>query len=437
MGGLTAFPGGKWHETDERLARPAEGLTAQHVCAVRELFEETGALLAVRADGSFPSPADGLAALRLDVVEERLGFAEFLDRLSLRLSPELLRPAGYLTTPPFAPVRFHTAFFVADLPPGQEAVVWPGELVAGRWASATRALADWRAGEVLLSPPTVSILQALDGRPVEELPRRLGPLLQSLEGDRLPPIWFSPGVLMLPLDCRGLPPTTHTNAFLVGTGPRYLLDPGPSDPVEQRRLLDALGEDRPDAVVLTHHHRDHVGAAAACAERYRVPVLAHALTAQLLEGRVRVDRLIGEGEALDLGPAPHGRGRWAMTALHTPGHAPGHLAFWEPDYRLLFAADMVSTISSVIICPDDGDLALYLASLERLRSLPARLLLPGHGPPTSRPAHVLEEALAHRATRERQLVEALTGGPHSVGELTAELYRGSPPGVLRLAEMQV
>lgn len=433
MGGLTAFPGGKCDDADERLARPADGLTTAHVAAVRELFEETGVLLAVSPAEASPPVGDGL---RREVVEGRLPFAELLDRLSLRLSPDLLRPAGALTTPAFAQVRFHTAFFVAELPAGQEATVWPGELVAGLWASASGALASWRAGEALLSPPTVSILEVLTGRPIDELPRRLAPLLASLDGGRLPPIWFSPGVQMLPMDCRGLPPTTHTNAYLVGTGPHYLIDPGPEDAEEQQRLFDALAAP-PTAIILTHHHPDHVGAAAAARARYRAPVLAHRLTAELLAGEVRVDRLIGAGDSFDLGPAPHGRGRWAMAALLTPGHAPGHLAFWEPDYRLLFAADMVSTISSVIICPDDGDLGEYLASLGRLRGLPARLLLPGHGPPSSRPGHVLEEAVKHREAREAQLVEALAGGPHTVGELALALYRGSPPAVLRLAEMQV
>src|SRR5262249_20504727 len=156
--------------------------------------------------------------------------------------------------------------------------------------------------------------------------------------------WFSPGVRMLPLFCDGLPPATHTNAYLVGTGPRYLLDPGPTDPAEQGRLFEALDEGPPDVVVLTHHHPDHVGAAAACSARYRVPVWAPPLTARALAGRVEVGRLLGDGEELDLGPAPHGRGRWRLTALHTPGHAPGHLAFYEPDYRLLFAGDLISTL---------------------------------------------------------------------------------------------
>ena len=52
--------------------------------------------------------------------------------------------------------------------------------------------------------------------------------------------------------------------------------------------------------------------------------------------------------------APDGRGTWYLEAVLTPGHAPGHLAFWEPRYRLFFAADLVSTQTSIVIAPPDG-----------------------------------------------------------------------------------
>jgi glyoxylase-like metal-dependent hydrolase (beta-lactamase superfamily II)/8-oxo-dGTP pyrophosphatase MutT (NUDIX family) len=444
FGGFHALPGGKVNPGDNEAAAQMpspDPLDVRRVAAARELFEETGVLLARRADDSFFPSGPDLARLRSALIEERLSFSNILDQIALHLRREDLVFAGSLVTPPFTALRFDTAFFVAELPPGEEAEVWPGELDEGRWTSAADLLDCWDRGACLVSPPTVSLLEAIRGRPVAEAPAHVAPLLRSLEAGAIPPIFFAPAVQMVPLRTVGLPPGTHTNAYLVGRGPVYLLDPGPTDPAEQQRLfavVDAQWEAgrRLTAVVLTHHHPDHIGAAAACASRYGVPVWAHPWTARALADRVKVTRESGEGERLDLGTAPDG-GRWHLEALHTPGHAPGHLAFYEPHYRLIFAGDLVSTLSSVVIAPPHGDLAAYLASLGRLRELDGRLLLPGHGGASARPRETIDEALAHRAKREEQLLRALAPGPRTVAELVPELCRGLPEGLTRLAAMQV
>jgi glyoxylase-like metal-dependent hydrolase (beta-lactamase superfamily II) len=261
------------------------------------------------------------------------------------------------------------------------------------------------------------------------------------------PIYFAPGVQLLPLRTQALPPSTHTNAFLAGRGPAYLLDPGSPFADEQERLFAVLDEQRASgldltAIVLSHHHPDHIGAASACAERYGVPIWAHSETARKLEGKVLVERTIADGDRLDLGTVPGAAqspssARWYLEALHTPGHAPGHLAFFEAHYGLLFAGDMVSTMTSVVIGPPDGDLAVYLASLRRLRSYPCRLLLPSHGNASASPGKTLDDCLAHRAEREQQLIEALRAGPRRIPDLAVEMYRGLPAQMMRFAELQI
>jgi glyoxylase-like metal-dependent hydrolase (beta-lactamase superfamily II) len=126
-----------------------------------------------------------------------------------------------------------------------------------------------------------------------------------------------------------------------------------------------------------------------------------------------------------------------LEALFTPGHASGHLAFFEPFYRLLFAGDMISTLSSMVIAPPDGHLGDYLKSLRRLRELPARLLLPSHGNVSARLIEVIDAALAHRVKRETQLLEALGSGPIGIDELTQQMYRGTPEPLMRFARAQV
>lgn len=450
FGGFVAFPGGKVapSDADSQLVpgaavnRAPSDDPARHVTAVRELFEETGILIARRPDGTFPPSSPELDGSRRDALEGLRSFGQILTDLNLSVWESDLTPVGRLVTPAFTATRFDTAFFLAQAPPGQEAVVWPGELQDGGWTTAAAILDRWARGDDQVSPPSVAILQALRGLSLAQAADRLGTMFESLNSGRIHPIFFAPAVQLIPLRTQGLPPSTHTNAYLVGTGPVYLLDPGPTDPAEQERLFEVLDEQRAEgrsltAVVLTHGHSDHVGAVNACSGRYRVPVLAHPLTAQALKGEVAVDRVIQDGERLDLGTLPAGGGPWHLEAIHTPGHASGHLAFFEPHYRLLFAGDMISTQSSVVIAPPDGDLAVYLASLRRLQSLPARLLLPAHGGPTSRVRQTIAEALAHRAKREEMLVEALAKGPRTVADLALEIYRGVPDELMRFASWQI
>ncbi len=441
FGGYVAFPGGKVSAGDGDVpclpARP----DVRRAAAARELFEETGVLVARRPDGSFPEPGPDWPALRRDLHDDRVSFPVLLGRLGLCLRADDWAEVGNLVTPDFSPFRFDTSFFVTHLPTGQRPEVWPGELDHGEWTTADDLLRRWEAGDGLVSPPTVSLLGAVRGRPVDEAPARVRPLLDALAAGAIPPIDFAPKVRLIPLRTIGLPPSTHTNAYLVGAGPVYLIDPGPATTDEQQKLFDVLDAEaeagrRPSAVVLTHHHPDHVGAANVCCRRYGVPIWAHPLTARALTGRIEVHREILDGDRLDLGPCPAG-GAWHLEAVHTPGHAAGHLAFHEARYRLLFAGDMVSTVSSVVIAPPDGDLTLYLDSLRRLQQVPCRLLLPAHGSPSARPAQTLRECLEHRAKREEQLLAALGPSPRSVSELAADLYKGLPAELVRFAEMQL
>jgi glyoxylase-like metal-dependent hydrolase (beta-lactamase superfamily II) len=252
------------------------------------------------------------------------------------------------------------------------------------------------------------------------------------------------------LHTQALPPTSYTNAYLVGREKAYLIDPGCADPDEQARLfrfIDAFINDggRMHAIVLTHQHVDHVAAASACAHRYHVPILAHPATANVLRGSVEVTGYIQEGDRLELGARPDVRGEprgvgprnWHLEAIHTPGHATGHLAFYEPYYQLLFAGDMVSTVSSVVIAPPDGDLAVYLESLRRLSSLESRLLLPGHGGVSASSRKTIDTCIAHRIQREEQLLAALAPGPRSMADLLIEVYKGVPEPMMKFARLQL
>jgi glyoxylase-like metal-dependent hydrolase (beta-lactamase superfamily II)/8-oxo-dGTP pyrophosphatase MutT (NUDIX family) len=450
FGGYLAFPGGKVHDTDTEVPMTgADGVSGdwetqrvRRVAAVRELFEETGVLLARTAAGDFPRSGADLEDCRRELMKHARVFGRMLADRGLSIRAEDLISVGNLVTPPFAPLRFDTSFFLATLPPNQEAEVWPGELEEGEWAAPTQLLQTWRMGASLISPPTLLILEAMESQDPKALSERLGQLFVFHNGDAIPPIFVSPDVQLLPLRTLALPPSTHTNAFLVGRDPAYLIDPGCADAGEQRRLFAALDERfaagvKLKAVVLSHHHPDHVGGASACAQRYGVPIWAHPWTAHALQKKLTVTAEINPGDQLPLGAAPDGTGSWHLQAIGTPGHAPGHLVFYEPRYRLLFVGDMVSTQSSIVIVPPQGDLAVYMESLRRLREYPCRLLLPGHGPATSRALDTIDESIAHRIKREEMLCGALGPVPRPIEDLALEMYRGVPAHLMKFARMQV
>ena len=191
------------------------------------------------------------------------------------------------------------------------------------------------------------------------------------------------------------------------------------------------------AILLTHHHPDHVGAVNRCRQQFGVPVWAHAETARLLAASISVDRELGDGERLPLGIAPDGQGEWELECHFTPGHAAGHLCFFERRYGSLLCGDMMSTLSSILVDPADGDMAQYMDSLQRLAELPARMVFPAHGPATAAGSAALRQQWEHRHTRETQVVEAIAGGAKRVEEVVRSVYPQLDPSMQAFAALSV
>jgi len=264
-----------------------------------------------------------------------------------------------------------------------------------------------------MSEPTVEALY--------EQVRGVVPTVTADASARLTPV--APGIRVLALRTPTLPPAAHTNVYLVGpqAGPVAVIDPGSPYP-EQQAILDRVLEDLPPAaVLLTHHHGDHVGGAAALAERWSVPVAAHAATARRLAGRVAVTQTIEDGDTV-----------YGATAIFTPGHAEGHLCYAVGGATI--AGDMVAGIGTILIDPSEGDMAVYLASLERLLARPQMTLLPAHGPAIVDGHGKLREYLSHRKLREAKVAAALGDQPRPLAELVAEAYSDTPRVLWGLAE---
>jgi ribonuclease/clavin/mitogillin len=228
-------------------------------------------------------------------------------------------------------------------------------------------------------------------------------------------------------------PATHTNAWILGTGELLVVDPGAPDPAEIDRLTShiralAAEECRPLAVVLTHHHLDHVSGAKAVSDQLGIPVWCHARTADRLP--FRADRLLEEGDELVLAGAPGMRWR----VLHTPGHARGHICLIDTATRAAVVGDMVAGQGTILIDPPEGEMAEYLRQLSRLRDMPVRAIYPAHGPPLPDGPNALTTVLDHRAMRERRVQAALSSLPRPLEELAAEAYADTPSAIPFLAE---
>lgn len=426
FGGVYAFCGGRVdpvdRDVDSRASKPGEeGLRS---CLVREVIEELGVDLRTgrRAD----------PGLRSAVQQDVGAWSRACDPGTLdSVAPPCLR----LVTPDFYPRRFDTRFSIHEVEQGVEPELQESELDAGGWDTAAGWLARWGDGEFFLAPPALLMLRVLAAHAPDGWPAALAAAQERIEDPALcQEIRLDPAVRLIPLRTPTLPPARHTNCYLVGARRAWLVDPATPWEEERGRLVATLEESRArvQGILLTHHHPDHVGAAAFMAGRLGVPIVAHAETARLLAGRIQIERTIADGEAVDFEHADGVEGR--LVALFTPGHAAGHLCFREERFGGLLAGDMVSTLSSILVDPADGDMAIYMDSLARLAALGVETVYPAHGPADSRGVRVIEEQIAHRQARTDAVLSAVRAGTVDLSALTAEVWGDVPRPMLGYAE---
>ena len=215
-----------------------------------------------------------------------------------------------------------------------------------------------------------------------------------------------------------------TNTYVVGTRTPVVIDPGPDDAEHLERVLDEAGE--PSLVVLTHTHPDHADGAERLAQMARAPLAAWAGgTSECAPAAA-----IPDGHRIDVDGT-------SLTAVHTPGHASDHLAFFLDGERTLFTGDHVLGRGTTVIAHPDGDMAAYMRSLQIARDLHAVRLYPGHGPVVDEPDDVLAYYIDHRLERERQVLDAIDAGDRSVDQMVKRIYHDVDPVLHPAAALSV
>jgi len=243
-----------------------------------------------------------------------------------------------------------------------------------------------------------------------------------------------------------------TNTYLLGSDRLALVDPGPIDDQHERRLLEEAG-DRLRWILVTHTHIDHSPLAAALKDATGAEIVAFGPAPPApptVPGRkithldthdmsFAPDRLLADGDTLDTG-------EMLVAAVYTPGHTSNHLCFEIEGTGLLFSGDHVMSGSTVVIAPPDGDMAVYLESLEKVRSRRPRRIAPGHGDMIDDPGAVLDGYLRHRLEREAQVLAQLragdaghgsTGAGVVIDDLVAAIYVEVPKELHPVARFSV
>jgi glyoxylase-like metal-dependent hydrolase (beta-lactamase superfamily II) len=236
---------------------------------------------------------------------------------------------------------------------------------------------------------------------------------------------------------------TGTQTWLVGAGREVaVIDPGPGgsglsigDPADingqghVEAILRAVGDAKVTAILCTHTHRDHSPAAAPLKAATGAKIIGCA-PLMLADDGFRSDSAFDPDYAPDHvmadGETVSGDG-WTLQAVTTPGHTSNHICYALPESGALFTGDHVMKWSTTVVSPPDGDMAAYMASLQKLYDRDDKVYYPAHGPAIHKTRQLVRGMIGHRRQRERQILKLLAGGPHEIPAMVAAMYKGLDP----------
>jgi glyoxylase-like metal-dependent hydrolase (beta-lactamase superfamily II) len=234
---------------------------------------------------------------------------------------------------------------------------------------------------------------------------------------------------------------TGTCAYIVGEGDVAIIDPGTDDEAHRAALLHAVKGERVSHILVTHTHKDHSPGARGLSRATGAPVwgcASHVAIEDHPSGRLDASHDTDYAPDVEMrdGETLKGAG-FTLTAVHTPGHASNHLCFAFAEEGSLFSGDHVMAWSTTVVAPPDGDMAAYMASLERLAARHEDVYYPGHGAPAPSARRYVRGLATHRRQREFAILARIRDGDADIATIVSRIYTGLDPRLVRAASLSV
>ena len=221
-----------------------------------------------------------------------------------------------------------------------------------------------------------------------------------------------------------------TGTYILGTGQVAVIDPGPADEQHIAALLNAVQGEQISHILVTHTHMDHSPGCRLLKQHTDAKTYAYGPHgAGKLESGVTVeeggdmefapDVLVKDGEVLE-------GENWSVECVYTPGHTSNHMCFQLREQQALFTGDHVMGWSTSVISPPDGDMAEYMASLDKLLERNDAVYWPTHGPCIEQTHTHVQAFIDHRREREVQILACLDKGVGLISDMVPAMYKDTP-----------
>ena len=208
-----------------------------------------------------------------------------------------------------------------------------------------------------------------------------------------------------------------TQTYLIDDG--VVLDPGPAIDSHIEAIRAAMPKLR--TILITHRHGDHAPAAVPLKRATGARIAA---PRNVLDDDV-VDQRVSDGDIVE-----------GLAVIATPGHTNEHVCYLTSDGDL-FTGDTILGAGTTAIFPPDGHMGDYIRSLQALRARGPRRIYPAHGPVRDDAIALIDEYLAHRLERERQVLDAIAHGAKTIPEMRERIYTDLDARLHRAAEIQI